>query len=122
MALYYQFPGDAIIMSGKFNEIFWHGVPPVNSWETLFKQGNIVRRLPEKELEEANRVIKGEENERHNVTIRWHETHFEGCPYQCNTGPQIAVPQAPAPVPKSAPVTNMPQMAGVKRIRGPVER
>ena len=30
-ALYYQFPGDAIIMSGKFNVTFLHGVPAVDS-------------------------------------------------------------------------------------------
>ena len=33
-ALYYQFPGDAIIMSGDFNLKFWHGVPAVDSWPT----------------------------------------------------------------------------------------
>ena len=31
IALYYQFPGDAIIMSGNFNLKFWHGVPDVDS-------------------------------------------------------------------------------------------
>ena len=48
-ALYYQFPGDAIIMSGKFNVTFWHGVPAVDSWQALFKGQNIVRMLPQNE-------------------------------------------------------------------------
>ena len=97
-ALYYQFPGDGIIMSGDFNLKFWHGVPAVDSWQALFKRHNIVRMLPQNELDEANRVIKGEMNERFNVTIRWHESHFDGCPYLCGTAAQIAVPQAPSDV------------------------
>ena len=54
-ALYYQFPGDAIIMSGGFNLKFWHGVPAVDSWEALFKRQNIVRMLRQNELGEAKR-------------------------------------------------------------------
>ena len=54
-ALYYQFPGDAIIMSGGFNLKFWHGVPAVDSWEALFKRQNIVRVLPQNEFDEAKR-------------------------------------------------------------------
>lgn len=75
-ALYYQFLGDAIIMSGAFNLMFLHGVPAVDSWEALFKTPIIVRTLPQNEFDEANRVIHGDENERYNVTIRWHESHY----------------------------------------------
>ena len=81
-ALYYQFPDDAIIMSGDFNFNFWHGVPAVDSWQALFKRQNIVRNLPQNEFDEANRVIKGEMTERFNVTIRWVESHYKRCPYQ----------------------------------------
>ena len=49
-ALYYQFPGDAIIMSGDFNLKFWHGVPAVDSWQALFKTQNIVRKLPQNDF------------------------------------------------------------------------
>ena len=83
---------------------------------------NIVSMLPDNELDEAISVIKGEMSERFNVTIRWHESHFKGCPYCCNTAAQIAVPQAPAPcLPGPAPVKKMPEMAAVKKIVGPVE-
>ena len=37
-ALYYQFPGGAIIMSGQFNETFYHGVPALDSWPALFER------------------------------------------------------------------------------------
>ena len=120
-------------MSGDFNLKFWHGVPAVDSWQALFKRQNIVRMLPQNELDEANRVIKGEMNERFNVTIRWHESHYDGCPYLCGTAAQIAVPQAPARtihvdlddpeapcLPGSAPVRKMPEMAAVNKIVGPV--
>ena len=122
-ALYYQFPGDAIIMSGEFNMAFYHGVPAVDSWQELFKRQNSVRELPQNEMQEADRVIKGEGNERFNVTIRWHEQHYDGCPYRCGTAAQIAVPQAPArPIhkPGSAPVKQMPEIAAVNKIVGPV--
>ena len=82
-ALYFQFPGDAIIMSGPFNLRFYHGVPAVDSWKELFQSHNIVRMLPPNEFEEANRVIADvEANARFNVTIRWHESHYQGCLYQ----------------------------------------
>ena len=32
---------------------------------------------------------------RHNVTIRWHESHYNGCPYLCGLAAQIHVPQCP---------------------------
>ena len=90
--------------------------------------------LPQNEFDEANRVIDGGEmNERFNVTIRWHESHYDGCPYLCGTAAQIAVPQAPARpshielgdpeaprVPGPAPLKKMPEMAAVNKIVGPV--
>ena len=121
-------------MSGNFNLKFWHGVPAVDSWQALFKNQNIVRMLPPNELDEANRVIRcGDMNTRFNVTIRWHESHYDGCPYRCGTAAQIAVPVASArPIhvvlddpeapclPGSAPVRKMPEMAAVDKIVGPV--
>ena len=107
-------------MSGDFNLKFWHGVPAVDSWQALFKRQNIVRMLPQNEFDEANRVINGGEmNERFNVTIRWHESHYDGCPYLRGTAAQIPVPQAPC-LPGSAPARKMPEMAAVTKIVGPV--
>ena len=84
-------------MSGTFNEKLLHGVPPVDSWRDLFNKQNIVRQLPQNEFDEANRVIaEGAMNERFIVLIRWHESHYEGCPYLCGTAAQIAEPQIPA--------------------------
>ena len=111
-----------------------HGVPAVDSWQALFKTQNIVRTLPQNEFDEANRVINGGElSERFNVTIRWHESHYDRCPYLCGTAAQIAVPQAPARtmhvdlddldapcLPGSAPVRKMPETAAVNNIVGPV--
>ena len=92
----------------------------------------IVRMLPPNELDEANRVIEGEMNGRFNVTIRWHESHWEGCPHLCGTTAQIAVPQASAQqihielddreapcLLGSAPVKKMLEMAAVNKIVGP---
>ena len=120
-------------MSGAFNLTFLHGVPAVDSWEALFKTQNIVRNLPQNEFDEANRVIHGDENERYNVTIRWHESHYPKCPYLCGPAAQIVVPQAPARtmhvdwdtpdapcLPGSAPVRDMPEMAAVNKIVGPL--
>ena len=56
-ALYYQFPGDAIIMSGGgLNLQFYHGISAVETWPELFQRQNIVRHLPQEELDEANSV------------------------------------------------------------------
>ena len=82
-------------MSGNFNLEFLHGVPAVDSWQALFKTQNIVRELPQDEFDEANRVINGGEMSGiFNVTIRWHESYYDGCPYLCGTVAHIAVPQA----------------------------
>ena len=41
IALFYQFPHDAIIMSGQFNDAFYHGIPAVDSWPALFSDGRM---------------------------------------------------------------------------------
>ena len=72
-ALYYQFLGDAIIMSGELNLQFYHGIPAVETWQELFKTQNIARHLPQDEFDEAKSVIDGTNahiHERFNVTIR----------------------------------------------------
>ena len=89
-------------MSGNFNLKFWHGIPPVDTWQALFKTQNIVRKLPQNEFDEANRVMNDDEmKERFNVTIRWHESHYNGCSYLCST--DVADADTPC-LPASAPV------------------
>ena len=83
-------------MSGTFNLDFWHAVPAVESWRTLLHGLRTVRRLPEDELAEADKVFQDSEMKiRYNVTIRWHESHYNGCPYLCGLAAQIHVPQGP---------------------------
>ena len=79
-------------------------------------------------------MINGDEmNERVNVTIRWDESHYNGCPYLCGTAAHIAVSQAPArrmhvdfddrDAPcslGSASVRKIPDMAALNNIVGPV--
>ena len=101
-ALYYQFPGDAIVMSGQFNLRFWHAVPPVKSWPQLLECPRLVRSLPSDELKEAKAIIARVNHEacctRWNVTIRWHQTHWEGCPYLPSTGaPAVTMKQETEP-------------------------
>ena len=69
-------------MSGQFNLKFYHGLPAVDSWQTLFRREKIVRMLPKNEMDEASKVINGVvmNEDRYNVNIRWHELHYDGCP------------------------------------------
>ena len=91
-------------MSGHFNLNFFHGVPPIDAWLALLDAHNIVRRLPENELDEVKRIMNGGDNERYNVTIRWHESHHAGCPFLCGTAPQIAQSDAESDATMSAKV------------------
>ena len=106
--------------AAPFKLKLWHGVPAVDAWQALFERQNIVRMLPPNEFDEATRVMKGEMNERFNVTIRWHESHYDGCPYRCGTTAQTAVPQAPArPIHIDKMLWKMLEMAAVNKIVGP---
>ena len=95
--MFYQFPNDAIIFSGHFNLHFYHGVPAVASWIQLIHNSTLARRLPPDELAAATRIIDvaDEVDVRYNVTIRWHEAHYVGCPYVCAATSPIPVPQTP---------------------------
>ena len=85
-ALCFQYPGDAIIMSGEFNKQFYHGVPAVKTWVTLFLSQNIVRDLTTDERNKAEEVLRNlQMNIRYNVTIRWHERQHPHCPYSHGT-------------------------------------
>ena len=100
--IYYQYPGDAIVMSGRFNEMFLHAVPSVETWRELIDppphcDWYCTRSLPKREQDLAEKISSGVEDVRirHNVTIRWHEMHLKGCPYCKSTTNAIALPKHP---------------------------
>ena len=81
VGIYYQYPNDAIIMSGEFNMKFFHGVPHMNKWKDLWHQSNIVRHLSNEEMQQACELLaQAQCDVRYNATIRWHEHHYEKCP------------------------------------------
>ena len=93
-ALYYQFEGDAIIMSGPFNEKFYHRVPAVATWKELIESCSNVRSLPPEEMQAAERLMEemslGQPCTRYNCTIRWHEKHMAGCPMEKDAASFVA--------------------------------
>ena len=93
---------------------------PSTPGKRYFQKQYIVRKLPPDELAEAEKVINGTMDERFNVTIRWHERHYNGCPYVCDTAEQIPVHKAPAP--RIHIDSDDPGMANVRKIVGPVAR
>ena len=101
-AIYYQYPGDAIVMSGGFNDTFLHAIPAVETWKDLITppedcKWSCTRYLPDEEKSLAEKLSSGVTTShiRHNVTIRWHELHLEGCPYCNSTTGGIALPKHP---------------------------
>ena len=101
-ALFYKFPGNAIVMSGMMNATLWHGVPEVSRWKTLMSQtesDGIVRRLPDVERVEAERQLtlidEGNHLCRYNETLRWHEFHNENCPLGTETNRLITTAAKP---------------------------
>ena len=79
-----------------------------------------MRELPQDEFDEAIKVINGDDmGERFNVTIRWHESHYNGCPYAPLDRDAPLDRGAPCS-PGSAPVIKIPDMAAVNKIVGPV--
>ena len=123
-------------MSGEFNKQFYHGVPALNTWETLCLSPNIVRKLTTDESNAAREVQNNlQMDTRYNVTIRWHERHHAHCPYRHGTAAEVPVAKAPAgstqldldhaEIPckhASARQPAAPDMKGVTRIVPPVPR
>lgn len=90
----FQEDGDALVMAGNFQEEFWHGVPERSRWNEL-------RTLPlydamqawekagfDYEVQLHEMAKKGEKHVRVNCTMRWHATHWEGCPNSHVSGTQ----------------------------------
>ena len=84
----FQEGGDVLIMAGDFQAEFEHGVPPRGDWEMLTRQP-MFRPMEGWEKAGMMREIALHENAapgvkhvRMNCTVRWHNTHYEGCPVQ----------------------------------------
>ena len=90
----FQEDGDALVMAGNFQEEFWHGVPERSRWKDL-------RTLPlydamqawekagfDYEVQLHEMAKDGEKHVRVNCTMRWHATHWEGCPNRHVRGTQ----------------------------------
>ena len=84
---FYQYPGDIIVMAGKFQEIFQHEVPPLSKWTDTYLESFEGRKLSQAEMTWAHNLRdlylanKDHAGYRVNVTLRWHETHFARCPF-----------------------------------------
>jgi hypothetical protein len=86
-------------MSGQFNNVFYHGVPPVSTWPELFEMSERnVRTLPPHEMNAAEAVMAMKSVlVRFNVTIRWHQTHNWPCPFRYNATAGTAAAQEATP-------------------------
>ena len=82
----FQENGDALVMSGKFQSEFWHGVPERSSWSGLKllpiynEMQDWEKRGFDFEVESHAAARSPDQHVRMNCTMRWHTTHWEGCP------------------------------------------
>ena len=86
----FQADGDALVMAGAFQSEFWHGVPERASWSALQSRSMFnemqdwEKRGLVDEIERHEKAVDGERHVRKNCTIRWHATHWDNCPSQCD--------------------------------------
>ena len=92
----FQEDGDALVMAGAFQSEFVHGVPKRASWRNLQLQ-SMYNSLMDwekcgvaREIEMHEAAAPGASHVRLNCTIRWHDTHFEGCPAIRGSKPAVA--------------------------------
>eukprot|EP00435_Cladocopium_sp_Y103_P076065 s23_g75.t1 len=82
----FQEHGDVLIMAGKFQTEFLHGVPERERWRSLcdgpiFSGMQAWEQQGMREEVELHRPCQGTGRHlRYNCTLRWHDTHWVGCP------------------------------------------
>ena len=84
----FQEHGDVLIMAGKFQKEFFHGVPERSVWRDLCAgQGSGFVSMEEWEKKGVQHEIAlhdsadaEEQHLRFNCTLRWHHTHWKTCP------------------------------------------
>ena len=88
----FQEGGDALVMAGDFQAEFCHGVPARSTWKDL-KSLSMFATMKEWEkvgLQQEIALHEGAEPEakhvRMNCTVRWHNTHWAGCPVRGQEG------------------------------------
>ena len=88
----FQEGGDALVMAGDFQAEFCHGVPARSTWKDL-KSLPMFTAMQEWEkvgLQQEIALHEGAEPEakhvRMNCTVRWHSTHWAGCPVRGQEG------------------------------------
>ena len=88
----FQEGGDALVMAGDFQAEFCHGVPAHSTWKDL-KSLSMFTAMQEWEkvgLQQEIALHEGAGPEakhvRMNCTVRWHSTHWAGCPVRGQEG------------------------------------
>ena len=82
----FQEHGDVLVMAGEFQSEFWHGVPARSSWKDLVARSMFAemqaweQRGLEEEIQMHETAVDGVQHVRMNCTMRWHTTHWPGCP------------------------------------------
>ena len=83
----FQEDGDVLIMAGRFQEEFQHGVPSRQNWESLKRQmGKDLSSWELKGLQkevELHKQAGSAPDKRLNCTLRWHTRHYQNCPWAC---------------------------------------
>ena len=82
----FQENGDALVMSGKFQSEFWHGVPERSIWSGLKslpmynEMQDWEKRGLDFEVASHEAAQSADKQVRMNCTLRWHTRHWRGCP------------------------------------------
>ena len=114
----FQEHGDVLIMAGKFQSEFLHGVPARKTWKSLC-DGPMFAGMQDWEQQGMREEVELHEkcqgrgkHLRYNCTLRWHDTHWRGCPE--HKPEPVMVYAAAAPVTSSAAAASgsLPAVAG----------
>ena len=88
----FQQGGDALVMAGEFQAEFWHGVPARSTWKELesLSMFNSMQDWEKAGLRHEIDLHEGAapraKHVRMNCTVRWHNTHWPGCPVRGQEG------------------------------------
>jgi hypothetical protein len=107
--IFWQFPGDAVVMWGTFQHDFEHEIPPKSMWADLAQQRrddvNYFRVLSPDERDDLNQTLHilnapGYSDLRYNFTVRFVEKHLDYCttrtpPELTKTVKELNVPRSP---------------------------
>ena len=121
----FQEDGDVLIMAGKFQQEFDHGVPARRDWKWDGDIGSFLSDWEKNGLEREMKLHRTQgdlgAHKRLNCTLRWNHYHHQFCP--CN--PCRAQIGSPVPPPISIqqpdPTHQIPVLSGIKRARDSTE-